>query len=183
MVLGKAQIPFHRRSRYEDILDLVNDSEEALQPFPDRDAVFYKASNKGSRFDGRQHLDKLKEEQSRISERHIRDHMMREYAHDKGLTHRSLFLPQRFNLGEEGDPTTEYVERFGNEDDEDDEYFDTEDMTPYLRSDLDTALARARSNITKSGSNSPSTRATNGTSTRTRRRDFKKVRKRSFNSR
>ena len=143
MVLGKAQIPFHRRSRYEDILDLVNDSEEALKPFPDRDAVFYKASNKGSRFDGRQHLDKLKEEQSRISERHIRDHMMREYAHDKGLTHRSLFLPQRFNLGEDGDPTTEYVERFGNEDDEDDEYFDTEDMTPYLRSDLDTALARA----------------------------------------
>ena len=35
----KAQIQFHRRSRYEDILELVNDNEEALRPFPNRDAV------------------------------------------------------------------------------------------------------------------------------------------------
>ena len=61
MVLKGAQIPFHGRSRYEDILELVNDNEEALKPFPNRDAVFFKASNKGSHFDGRDHLDKLKQ--------------------------------------------------------------------------------------------------------------------------
>ena len=58
MVVKNAQIQFHRRSRYEDILELVNDNEEALKPFPNRDAVFYKASNKGTRFDGKDHLDK-----------------------------------------------------------------------------------------------------------------------------
>ena len=69
MTRNKTQIQFHRRSRYEDILELVNDNEEALKPFPNRDAVFYKASNKGSYFDGKDHLDRLKAEQKRINER------------------------------------------------------------------------------------------------------------------
>ena len=56
VVVKKEAIQFERRSRYEDVLDIVNDNEEALKPFPNRDAAFYKASNKGSRFDGRDHL-------------------------------------------------------------------------------------------------------------------------------
>ena len=40
MVVKNAGIQFHRRSRYEDILELVNDNEDALKPFPNRDAVF-----------------------------------------------------------------------------------------------------------------------------------------------
>ena len=44
--VNKSKIRFHRRSRYEDILELVNDNEEALKPVPNRDAVFYKSSNK-----------------------------------------------------------------------------------------------------------------------------------------
>ena len=40
MSLKTSKIQFHRRSRYEDILELVNDNEEALRPFPNRDAVF-----------------------------------------------------------------------------------------------------------------------------------------------
>ena len=107
----KAQIQFHRRSRYEDILELVNDNEEALKPFPNRDAVFYKASNKGSYFDGKDHLDRLKAEQKRINERIARDHMLREYATDNDLTHRALWdagaegstetprRPEMYNIG------------------------------------------------------------------------------------
>ena len=107
----KAQIQFHRRSRYEDILELVNDNEEALKPFPNRDAVFYKASNKGSYFDGKDHLDRLKAEQKRINERIVRDHMLREYATDNDLTHRALWdagaegstetprSPEMYNIG------------------------------------------------------------------------------------
>ena len=87
MTRNKTQIQFHRRSRYEDILELVNDIEEALKPFPNRDAVFYKASNKGSYFDGKDHLDRLKAAQKRINERVVRDHMLREYATDNDLTH------------------------------------------------------------------------------------------------
>ena len=108
----KSQIQFHRRSRYEDILELVNDNEEALKPFPNRDAVFYKASNKGSYFDGKDHLDRLKSEQKRINERALRDQMLREYASDNDLTHRGVLwdvgaggsdtpppLPERYNIG------------------------------------------------------------------------------------
>ena len=91
MVVKNAGIQFHRRSRYEDILELVNDDEEALKPFPNRDAVFYKQSNKGTRFDGKDHLDKIKVQEKQIAERIVRDHMLREYASDNGFTHRALF--------------------------------------------------------------------------------------------
>ena len=126
MVVRKSQIQFHRRSRYEDILELVNDNEEALKPLPNRDAVFYKASNKGSYFDGRDHLDKLKAEQNRIAEREIRDRMARQYATDEGMTHRALFTehdtrrqPEFYNM-ETNDAATEV---FGN----DDTFFDTQE--------------------------------------------------------
>ena len=126
MTRNKTQIQFHRRSRYEDILELVNDNEEALKPFPNRDAVFYKASNKGSYFDGKDHLDRLKAEQKRINERVVRDHMLREYATDNDLTHRALgdagagatdtpAQPEMYNIGTP-------IEEYGN-----DEFFDTED--------------------------------------------------------
>ena len=126
MTVNKTQIQFHRRSRYEDILELVNDNEEALKPFPNRDAVFYKASNKGSYFDGKDHLDRLKAEQKRINERVVRDHMLREYATDNDLTHRALWdagagatdtpvQPEMYNIGTP-------IEEYGT-----DEFFDTED--------------------------------------------------------
>ena len=126
MTRNKTQIQFHRRSRYEDILELVKDNEEALKPFPNRDAVFYKASNKGSYFDGKDHLDRLKAEQKRINERVVRDHMLRDYATDNDLTHRALWdagagatdtpaQPEMYNIGTP-------IEEYGN-----DEFFDTED--------------------------------------------------------
>ena len=119
MTRNKTQIQFHRRSRYEDILELVNDNEEALKPFPNRDAVFYKASNKGSYFDGKDHLDRLKAEQKRINERVVRDHMLREYATDNDLTHRALWgagagatdipaQPEMYNIGTP-------IEEYGND--------------------------------------------------------------------
>ena len=124
MVVKNAGIQFHRRSRYEDILELVNDNEEALKPFPNRDAVFYKQSNKGTRFDGKDHLDKLKVQGKQIAERIVRDHMLREYASDNNLTHRALFTehdrpepeqpqsPQMFNIATDPDsPST--IEEYG----------------------------------------------------------------------
>ena len=121
-MVSKSQIHFHRRSRYEDILELVNDNEEALKPFPNRDAVFYKASNKGSYFDGKDHLDRLKVEQRRINERIVRDQMLREYDTNNDLTHRALrdagasaradspTRPQMFNIGSD-----EPAEQYGND--------------------------------------------------------------------
>ena len=124
MVVKNAGIQFHRRSRYEDILELVNDDEDALKPFPNRDAVFYKQSNKGTRFDGKDHLDKLKVQEKQIAERIVRDHMLREYASDNGLTHRALFTqhnrpeqeqpttPEQYNIGTDTDAMS-IVEEFG----------------------------------------------------------------------
>ena len=140
MTRNKTQIQFHRRSRYEDILELVNDNEEALKPFPDRDAVFYKASNKGSYFDGKDHLDRLKAEQKRINERVVRDHMLREYATDNDLTHRALWdagagatdtpaQPEMYNIGTP-------IEEYGNDD-----FFDTEEGI--TRAELEGVIQRA----------------------------------------
>ena len=142
MAVNKSQIQFHRRSRYEDILELVNDNEEALKPFPNRDAVFYKASNKGSYFDGKDHLDRLKAEQKRINERVVRDHMLREYATDNDLTHRALWdagagatdtpaQPEMYNIGTP-------IEEYGN-----DEFFDTEEDTSFTRAQLEGVIQRA----------------------------------------
>ena len=142
MTVNKTQIQFHRRSRYEDILELVNDNEEALKPFPNRDAVFYKASNKGSYFDGKDHLDRLKAEQKRINERVVRDHMLREYATDNDLTHRALWdagagatdtpaQPEMYNIGTP-------IEEYGN-----DEFFDTEEDTSFTRAQLEGVIQRA----------------------------------------
>ena len=141
MTRNKTQIQFHRRSRYEDILELVNDNEEALKPFPNRDAVFYKASNKGSYLDGKDHLDRLKAEQKRINERVVRDHMLREYATDNDLTHRALCnagaeggtdtpaRPEMYNIGTP-------IEEYGN-----DEFFDTEEGI--TRAELEGVIQRA----------------------------------------
>ena len=124
MVVKNAGIQFHRRSRYEDILELVNDNEDALKPFPNRDAVFYKQSNKGTQFDGKDHLDKLKVQEKQIAERIVRDHMLREYASDNGLTHRALFTqndrpepeqprsPEMYNIATDAESMS-IVEEFG----------------------------------------------------------------------
>ena len=120
MVVKNSGIQFHRRSRYEDILELVNDDEEALKPFLNRDAVFYKQSNKGTRFDGKDHLDKLKVQEKQIAEGIVKDHMLREYASDNGMTHRALFTehdrqspeqprtPEMFNIA-----TGSTIEEYG----------------------------------------------------------------------
>ena len=155
MTRNKTQIQFHGRSRYEDILELVNDNEEALKPFPNRDAVFYKASNKGSYFDGKDHLDRLKAEQKRINERVVRDHMLREYATDNDLTHRALWdagaegelrspsglrpdgitdtpaQPEMYNIGTP-------IEEYGNDD-----FFDTDEDTSFTRAQLEGVIQRA----------------------------------------
>ena len=145
-MVSKSQTQFHRRSRYEDILELVNDNEEALKPFPNRDAVFYKASNKGSFFDGKDHLDRLKAEQRRINERIVRDHMLREYATDNDLTLPALWDagasaradsptgPEMFNIG-----SVEPSEQYGNDD-----FFDTGEDTSFTRAELEGVLQRAR---------------------------------------
>ena len=143
MTRNKTQIQFHRRSRYEDILELVNDNEEALKPFPNRDAVFYKASNKGSYFDGKDHLDRLKAEQKRINERVVRDHMLREYATDNDLTHRALWdagaeggtdtpaQPEMYNIGTP-------IEEYGSDD-----FFDSDEDTSFTRAQLEGVIQRA----------------------------------------
>ena len=123
MVVKNAGIQFHRRSRYEDILELVNDNEDALKPFPNRDAVFYKQSNKGTRFDGKDHLDKLKIQEKQIAEAIARDLMKRQYAEDNDTTYKAFTqhdrpepeqprTPEQFNIGTDPDDMS-YIEEYG----------------------------------------------------------------------
>ena len=122
MVVKNAGIQFHRRSRYEDILELVNDNEDALKPFPNRDAVFYKQSNKGTRFDGKDHLDKLKIQEKQIAEAIARDLMKRQYASDNDTTYKAFTQhdrpepeqprqPEMYNIATDPDAST--IEEFG----------------------------------------------------------------------
>ena len=123
MVVKNAGIQFHRRSRYEDILELVNDNEDALKPFPNRDAVFYKQSNKGTRFDGKDHLDKLKIQEKQIAEAIARDLMKRQYAEDNDTTYKAFTqhdrpepeqprTPEQFHIGTDPDDMS-YIEEYG----------------------------------------------------------------------
>ena len=136
------KIQFHRRSRYEDILDLVNDNEDALKPFPNRDAVFYKQSNKGARFDGKDHLDKLKVQEKQIADRIARELMLRQNASDNNLTHRALFTqhdtrrtePQVFDM-DTNDAATEVFDN--------DIFFDTQEgEQDYTNAQLTEMIAR-----------------------------------------
>ena len=177
-MVSKSQTQFHRRSRYEDILELVNDNEEALKPFPNRDAVFYKASNKGSYFDGKDHLDRLKVEQRRINERIVRDQMLREYATDNDLTHRALWdagasaradsptRPQMFHIGSE-----EPAEQYGN-----DEFIDRRRYKFYTSTTRGSSTKSGRVTTSQSTSNSPSAPTTGRARTTTRRRHIKNTR-------
>ena len=136
MSLKTSKIQFHRRSRYEDVLELVNDNEEALRPFPNRDAVFYKASNQGSYFDGRDHLDRLQVEQNRIAERVVRDHMMRQYAQENGMTHRALFRDRE-------EENTEAEEFLDLDDASVEDLASIRDDQNYTRAELEGVLGRA----------------------------------------
>ena len=121
-------------------MELVNDNEEALRPFPNRDAVFfYKASSQGSYFDGRDHLDRLQVEQNRIAERVARDHMMRQYAQETGMTHRALFR----ETGGEREGENAEAEEFLDFDDDRQSLASIRDDQNYTRAELEGVLGRA----------------------------------------
>ena len=102
---------------------------------------FTRLGIKDRKFDGKDHLDRLKAEQNRINERIVRDHMLREYATDNDLTHRALWdagaeggtdtpaQPEMYNIGTP-------IEEYGNDD-----FFDTEDGI--TRAELEGVIQRA----------------------------------------
>ena len=67
-----------RRYTYEEIANLIGENEALTGPLPNRDATFFKASPEGSFFDGLDSLELLREQQSRIQERQMRELLMRQ---------------------------------------------------------------------------------------------------------
>ena len=80
---------------------------------------------KGTRFDAKDHLDKLKVQEKQIAERIARDLMQRQHADDNDMTHRSLFThhdrpepeqprsPEMYNIAT--DPRQLWFMEFGEE--------------------------------------------------------------------
>ena len=100
---------------------------------------FYKASSQGSYFDGRDHLDRLQVEQNRIAERVARDHMMRQYAQETGMTHRALFR----EMGGEREGENAEAEEFLDLDDDRQSLASIRDDQNYTRAELEGVLGRA----------------------------------------
>lgn len=67
-----------RRPTYDEIIGLFSENETLTGQLPDRRATQFKSSQEGSFFDGLDHLEILKEQQQRISERQMRELMMRQ---------------------------------------------------------------------------------------------------------
>ena len=75
-----------RRPTYEEIVGQIGEKQQLTGTLPNRDATFVKASPQGSFFDGRGHLELWKDQQMRISDRQMRELMMKQEARRNGHT-------------------------------------------------------------------------------------------------
>ena len=81
-----AKYGLKRRPTFEEIVGLVSENDKLLRPFPNREATRFRNSPQGSFFDGSDHLDVLKEQQTRILDRQMRENIMRREAQQNGGT-------------------------------------------------------------------------------------------------
>ena len=73
-----AKYGLKRRPTYDEIIGLIGENTTLTGELPDRVTTMYKRSQIGSFFDGIDYLEKMKEEQSRIQQRYVRDYLRRE---------------------------------------------------------------------------------------------------------
>ena len=75
-----------RRPTFDEIVGLVSENDKLMRPFPNREATRFRNSPQGSFFDGSDSLDVLKEQQTRILDRQMREAIMRREAQQNGGT-------------------------------------------------------------------------------------------------
>ena len=92
-----AKYGLKRRPTYDEIIGLIGENETLSGQLPDRTATQFKASQEGSFFDGLDHLEILKEQQSRIQERQMRELLMRQNI--GGGTYNAMRIQQQMREG------------------------------------------------------------------------------------
>ncbi len=81
-----AKYGLKRRPTYDEIAGLIRENETLTGELPDRNATFFKKTPQGSFFDGLDKLDKMKEEHSRITQRHISELLLQQYATENNVS-------------------------------------------------------------------------------------------------
>ena len=81
-----AKYGLKRRPTFNEIVGLVSENDNLIKPFPNREATRFRNSPQGSFFDGSDNLDLLKEQQTRILDRQMRENIMRRQTQQNGGT-------------------------------------------------------------------------------------------------
>ena len=81
-----AKYGLKRRPTYDEIAGLIGENETLTGELPDRNATFFKKTPQGSFFDALDKLDKMKEEHSRITQRHISELLLQQYATENNVS-------------------------------------------------------------------------------------------------
>lgn len=79
-----AKYGLKRRPTHDEIAGLIYENQALAGALPDRDATFFKNTPQGSFFDGMDSMEILKEQQSRIQNRQMRDIVLRQQAAQAG---------------------------------------------------------------------------------------------------
>jgi len=79
-----AKYGLKRRPTYDEIAGLIHENQALAGALPDRDATFFKNTPQGSFFDGMDSMEILREQQSRIQNRQMRDIVLRQQAAQGG---------------------------------------------------------------------------------------------------
>ena len=98
-----------RRPTFDEIVGLVSENDKLMRPFPNREATRFRNSPQGSFFDGTDNLDLLKEQQTRILDRQMRENIMRRQTQQNGGTfhlqrHLNATTDSSSNIEEYGTP-------------------------------------------------------------------------------
>ena len=81
-----AKYGLKRRPTFNEIVGLISENDKLIKPFPNREATRFRNSPQGSFFDGSDNLDLLKEQQTRILDRQMRENIMRRQTQQNGGT-------------------------------------------------------------------------------------------------
>ena len=79
-----AKYGLKRRPTYDEIAGLIYENQALAGALPDRDATFFKNTPQGSFFDGMDSMEILREQQSRIQNRQMRDIVLSQQASQGG---------------------------------------------------------------------------------------------------
>ena len=93
-----SKLGLKRRPTYDEIKNLIHENETITGKLPDKTATFHKASPEGSFFDGSDHFEILKEQQTRILEREMPGILLTQNARVNGRTFNLDRIREQRNL-------------------------------------------------------------------------------------